>query len=156
MGVRLINARAETIHTKPSYRAAFRSRRYLVPASGWFEWQRTGHGKHPYFLALADGSPLSFAALWERWDRGEEFIESFTIVTTVAAPVLADIHHRQPAIIDPERFDEWLDPKSPAPRLLDLVREPNGGPYERRAVSTRVNSPQNDDPDILGPMLDEL
>ena len=83
--------------------AAFRSRRCLVPADGWFEWQRTGYGKHPYFLALEDGSPLSFAALWERWGKGNNSLESFAIITTTASPELADIHHRQPAIIAPDR-----------------------------------------------------
>ena len=151
-GVRLINARAETVYTKPSYGTAFLSRRCLVPANGWFEWQRTGHGKQPYFLTLADGSPLSFAALRERWDKGGDPLESFTIITTAAAPGLADIHHRQPAIIDAELFDDWLDPTSPVGRLLELVRELRAGPYERRTVSSRVNSVRNDDPDILVPM----
>ena len=73
------------------------------------------------------------------------------IITTTASPELADIHHRQPAIIGSDRFDEWLDPTSPMPRLLDLVREPYGGPYEKRAISTRVNSVRNDDPDMLAP-----
>lgn len=149
---RLINARSETVHTKPSFGAAFRSRRCLVPANGWFEWRQTGHGKQPYFLALADESPLSFAALWERWDKGGQPLESFTIITTTALPALSDIHHRQPAIIDPNRFDDWLDPTAPVSQLLDLVREPYGGPYERRAVRTRVNNTQNDSPDILVPM----
>ena len=99
MGIRLINARSETVHHKPSFGAAFRSRRCLVPADGWFEWQRAGRGKQPYFLTLADGSPLSFAALWERWGKGSDSLESFTIITTAASPGLADIHHRQPAII---------------------------------------------------------
>ena len=151
MGARLINARAETVHAKPSFGTAFRSRRCLVPANGWFEWQRTGVGKQPYYLALADGSPLSFAALWERWGGGGEFMESFTIITTTAAPQLAGIHDRQPAIIDPDQFDDWLDPTSPVPWLLELVREPRAGPYERRPVSTRVNRVQNDDPGILDP-----
>ena len=155
IGVRLINARAETVHTKPSYRAAFRSRRCLVPANGWFEWQRTGNGKQPYCLAHAGGSQLSFAALWERWDKGGESIETFTIITTKASPGLADIHHRQPSIIDPARFDEWLDPTSPPMRLLELVREPRAGSYEKRAVSTRINSIRNDDPDILVPMREK-
>ena len=151
IATRLINARSETIHTKPSFGAAFRSRRCLVPADGWFEWQRTGYGKQPYFLALGDRLPLSFAALWEHWGKGNNSLESFTIITTMASPELADIHHRQPAIIAPDCFDDWLDPTSPVPRLLDLVREPYGGPYEKRAVSTRVNSVRNDDPDILAP-----
>ena len=149
MGVRLINARAETVHTKRSYGAALRSRRCLVPANGWFEWQRTGHGKQPYFLALADGLAVSFAALWERWEQGADFLESFTIITRAASPALADIHYRQLAVIGPDRFDDWLDPSSPVLQFLDLVREPLDGPYERRAVSTRVNRGQNDGPDIL-------
>ena len=80
IGTRLINARSETIQTKPSFGAAFRSRRCLVPADGWFEWQRTGHGKRPYFLALEDGSPLSLAALWEHWGKDDDSLESFTII----------------------------------------------------------------------------
>ena len=88
MGTRLINARAETVHTKPSFGAAFRSRRCLVPANGWFEWQRTGHGKQPFFLVLENGSPLSFAALSERWGKAGDSLESFTINTTAASPSL--------------------------------------------------------------------
>ena len=99
-----------------------------MPANGWFEWQRTGHAKQPYFLALADGSPLSFAALWECWDRGRESLESFTILTTAASPGLADIHPRQPVIVDPDRLADWLDPSSPMPRLFELLREPQAGP----------------------------
>ena len=152
IAARLINARAETVQNKPSYGAAFRSRRCLVPANGWFEWQRTGHGKQPYFLGLPDGLPVSFAALWESWGKKEDSLESFTIITTVASSELADIHGRQPAIVDSDRFADWLDPSSPPPRLLDLVREPHAGPYERYAVSTRVNSVGNDDPDILAPI----
>ena len=79
-------------------------------------------------------------------------MESFAIITTAGSSALADIHHRQPAIIDSDRFDDWLNPASPVPQLLKLVREPFDGPYERRAVSTRVNSARNDDPDILVPM----
>lgn len=149
---RLINARAETVHSKPSFGAAFRSRRCLVPANGWFEWRKEGRSKQPYFLALADGSPLSFAALWERWSDPAETRETFTIITTAASPELADIHHRQPAIVDPSRFDDWLDPSSSRSSLLDLAREPNPGPYEKRAVSTKVNSVRNNHPDILEPM----
>ena len=152
MGTRLVNARAETFRTKRSYAAAIRSRRCLVPANGWFEWQRTEHGKEPYFLALAGGSPLSFAALRERWSRNSESVESFSIITTAASPVLADLHHRQPAIIDPDRSGDWLDPTSPVPQLLELVREPRAGPLGRHAGSTRMNSVQNDDPEILLPM----
>ena len=149
---RLINARSETVHNKPSFRSAFRSRRCLIPADGWFEWQQTGRGKQPYYLTPADGSPLSFAALWECWDPGGEPLETFTINTTAASPELEDIHHRQQAIIEPRWFSEWLDPLSPHPALLEIVREPYHGPFERRPVSTRVNSVRNNDPEILVPL----
>ena len=149
---RLVNARSETVHSKPSFRAAFRSRRCLIPADGWFEWQQTGSGKQPYFLTLADGSPLSFAALWERWDPGGGPLETFTIITTPASPELEDIHHRQPAIIEPRWFSEWLDTLAPLPALLEVVRQPYDGPFERRPVSSRVNRVRNDDPDILLPL----
>ncbi len=88
----------------------------------------------------------------EQWPKGGASLESFTIITTAASPGLTDIHHRQPAIINPEQFGDWLDPKSPVPRLLDLVREPHSGPYERRPISARVNDVRNDDPDILDPL----
>ena len=149
---RLINARSETVHNKPSFRSAFHSRRCRVPADGWFEWQQRGCCKQPFFLTPAAGSPLSFAALWERWDPGGGPLETFTIITTAASPELEDIHHRQPAIIEPRWFSLWLDPLSPLPALLEVVREPYCGPFERRPVSSRVNRVRNDDPDILLPL----
>ena len=149
IGARLINARAETVHDKPAYRAAFRARRCLVPANGWFEWQRAGRAKQPWFVALADGSPLSFAALWERWDKAGDGLETFTIITTQACESLADLHHRQPALIHPDHVADWLDPASRPERLLDLVRQPFTGPFEKRPVSTRVNSVANNDAAIL-------
>ena len=85
-GARLINARAETVHDMPSFRAAFRARRCLVPANGWFEWHRTAHATQSYFLALADGSPVSFTGLWEDWARGGDSLASFTIITTATSP----------------------------------------------------------------------
>ena len=132
--------------------SAFRLRRYLLPADGWFEWQQRGRRKQPYYLALADGSPLSLAALWERWDRSGAPIETFTIITTATSPGLEDIHHRQPAIIDPCWLTEWLDPQTPLPALLEMARQPHDGPFVKRPVSPRVNSVRNDDPDILLPV----
>ena len=150
IGARLINARAETVGDKPAYRAAFRARRCLVPANGWFEWQGAGRGKQPWFVALTDGSPLSFAALWERWDKAGDGL-TFTIITTQACESLADIHHRQPAIIHPAQFAAWLDPAARSEQLLDLVRAPCTGPFEKHPVSTRVNSVTNNDAAILSP-----
>ena len=149
IGARLINARAETAHGKPAFRSAFKSRRCLVPADGWFEWQRRDGGKAPHFLALADGQPLSMAGLWERWTGGDEPVESFTILTTEAVPALAAIHPRQPAVIDPQRFDDWLNPDTPTDALLDLAQSPHPGPYAVRPVSDKVNNARNDSPDVL-------
>ena len=103
---------------------------------------------------MANGSPLSFAALWERWDPAGGPLETFTIITTAASPELEDIPHRQPAIIEPRWFSEWLDPMSPLPAPLEIVREPCCGPFERRPVSSGVNSVRNDDPDVLLPVTE--
>ena len=113
-GSRLINARAESVHFKPSFRAAFRRRRCLLPVNGWFEWQQSGRRKQPYFLTLNNGSPLSLAALWERWEKGSGPLETFTIITTVASPSLEDLHHRQPAIIHPPLVQQLARPKDPS------------------------------------------
>ena len=156
IGARLINARAETVQQKPAFRSAFRSRRCLIPANGWFEWRRGGRNggvKQPFFLALEDGSPASFAALWERWSRDGQHLETFTIVTTVASPVLSDIHDRQPVVIDPDDFADWLDPDTPMETLQEIIRTPHDGPYEIRPVSDRVNRVSNDTPDILAPLV---
>ena len=149
IGARLINARSETAHQKPAFRAAFKRRRCLVGADGWFEWRQEGGGKQPWFITAADRAPVSFAGLWERWERNEEVLETFTILTTAAAPALADIHHRQPTIVEAADFEEWLDPRTGTERLLALARRSYEGPFDRWPVSKRVNHPRNDDPDLL-------
>ena len=147
----MINARAETVKGKPAYRAVFRARRCLVPANAWFEWQGNRGARQPWYAVLVDGSSLSFAALWERWDRSGDGLETFTIITTEACEGPADIHHRQPAIIRPDRFGDWLDPASSSEQLLGVVRRPCAGPFEKRPISTQVNSVVNDDAAILDP-----
>ncbi len=96
----MINARAETVATKPAFRAAFRHRRCLVPADGFYEWQRVDGGKQPYLVELASGEPFAFAGLWEHWEGGD-VIESFTIIVTEANELLRPIHERMPVILDP-------------------------------------------------------
>ena len=155
-GPLLINARAETIREKRVFADAFRQRRCLVPANGWFEWQGPSQARQPYYLTPVGGGPISFAGIWERWEAQREVVESFTILTTPAAPELADIHPRQPAIVDPKWFAEWLDPASRAHQLLARLSTPNPGPYERRPVSARVNSVVNDDADLLRPVGEQL
>lgn len=144
-----INARAESVHRREAFADAFRARRCLVPANGWFEWIRAGKQRLPYFLAPEDGGLLSFAGIWE--PSPDPPSESFAILTTAALPELRRIHDRQPAIVPPAAFDDWLDPATPEARLLELAREPPAGPYEIRPVSLRANSVANDDPDILNP-----
>ena len=154
MGSRLINARAETVHEKPAFRAAFKRRRCLIPVNGWFEWREEETGKQPWFISPADGATLSFAGLWERWEKGDEPIETFTILTTAAAPGLTAIHHRQPAILEAGDCNTWLALDTPQDRLLALARRSHEGPFERWPVSRRVNSPRNEGPDLTQP-LDE-
>lgn len=153
-----INARAESVHRRDAFADAFRSRRCLVPANGWFEWIRAGRQRLPYFLTpadAADGGLLSFAGIWQTAESAAPGApapsESFAILTTAALPELQRIHDRQPAIVPPSAFDDWLDPATPEARLLELAREPPPGPYEIRPVSVRANSVANDDPDILEP-----
>ena len=152
IGSRLINARAETVHEKPAFRAAFRRRRCLVPADGWLEWRKEGSAKQPYFITSASREVLSFAALWDRWEAGGERIESFTILTTGASAALADVHDRQPTIIEVDDFEKWLEPNTPTERLLAIARRAYEGPFDRWPVSRRVNNARNDAPDLLLPL----
>ena len=105
---------------------------------------------------MAGSSGRALAALWERWDRSGDGLETFTIITTEACEGLADIHHRQPAIIQPDHFSYWLDPASPSEQLLDVARRPCTSPFEKRPISTRVNNAANNDAAILDPVRPTL
>jgi putative SOS response-associated peptidase YedK len=152
IGYKLINARAETVADKPSFRLALRSRRCLVLADGFFEWAKAGGKKQPYYFRLREGKPFAFAGLWERWTKGGEPVESCTIVTTGANELVRPVHERMPVILPPESYGAWLDPEvQDRERLLPLLR-----PYPTEGmvagpVSTRVNSPRNDDPGCIEP-----
>ena len=152
MGARMINARSETVHEKPTFRVAFRRRLCVVPVNGWFEWRRENGEKQPYWIRPAGADALSLAGLWERWEKGDDPVETFTVLTTGASPSLADLHHRQPVIVEDAVLEEWLDPGTSSERLLALAGAANDGPFDTRAVSTRVNSPRNDDAEILAPL----
>lgn len=151
IGPRLINARSETVHAKPSFRVPFRRRRCLVPATGWFEWQQTGGPKQPWWISLG-GRPFSFAGLWETWDRGQGPLRTFTILTCPAVPELRGIHARQPVIVPWDRYGEWLDPTSSGQDLLALARTMFVGPFDLRKVSRTVNRVSNDSPAVLRPL----
>ena len=150
---RMINARAETVATKPAYRQAFARRRCLIVADGFYEWRKLGPGKQPYYIHLADGGPFAFAGLWEHWQRGELTIDSCTIITTAANALLATLHDRMPVILPPEQHDLWLDPAvTEFARVLPLLAQYPADEMALEPVSTLVNSPRNDSPACLAPV----
>lgn len=155
IGSRMINARAEGIADKPAFRAAFRSRRCVVPASGFYEWQRRESGrKQPYLIRRADGAPIGFAGLWEAWRdpaTGEQ-LTTCAIVTCPPNEVMAELHDRMPVILDPADYAAWLE--APAPAAADLLRPCPAEWLEAVPVSTRVNSPANDDAGLIEPVDD--
>lgn len=126
IGNRLINARGESAAEKPAFRAAFKTRRCLVPTDGFYEWKKQeGTRKQPYLVRNADGSPFAFAGLWERWTGPEgEIIESCTILTTDANDLTRPIHDRMPVILHPKDYDLWLDPEVKDPALLKPLLRP--------------------------------
>jgi putative SOS response-associated peptidase YedK len=153
IGYRLINARAETAADKPAFRSAFRHRRCLVPADGFYEWRPVNGKKQPYYICRRDGGPFAFAGLWEQWQGADgEVIESCTLLTTPANDLVRPIHERMPVILKPEAYAPWLDPHSHQPeRLHPLLRPYPGEEMTTYPVSHRVNNPRNDDPQCAEP-----
>lgn len=147
IGDRLVNARAETVRGKPSFRGPFRRRRCLVPANGFFEWQRGVRGKQPYYVRMRDGRMFAFAGLWDRWDDPDGGpVESCTILTTAANEALAPIHERMPVILPREEYGRWIDPSNPdADSLSPLLVPFPSGEMIAFPVSRRVNDPAVDD-----------
>lgn len=152
IGNRLINARGESARSKPAFRAAFARRRCVVPVSGFYEWQKMEGStrKRPHWIGLADRGILLFAGLWERWDKGDAPLESFTILTTDANALVAPIHHRMPVVLAPSDVEAWLDPANEDLDGLEaLVRPAASEGMATMAISTRVNNPRVDDPSVL-------
>ena len=151
IGNKMINARAETVSEKPSFRKAFKVRRCLIVADGFYEWQKSDNGKQPYYIRMQDDSPFAFAGLWESWNNGEE-IRSCTIITTNANDLMDEIHHRMPVILPPEDYGIWLDPdfdeKEP---LTTLLKPYPAEAMEAYPVSRRVNKPSNNEPGVVEP-----
>lgn len=153
IGSRLINARAETVGEKPAFRAAFRERRCLIPADGFYEWAGAGRRKQPWCIRRSDGAPFAFAGLWERWSPpAGEPVDTCTILTTTPNALMAPIHHRMPAILDPQAYAPWLDPDLRDPgRLLPLLGPAPSEELTAYRVSLLVNRPSNDSPACLAP-----
>ncbi len=150
---RMINARAETVAEKPSFRAALKSRRCLVTADGFFEWRQQGKIKQPYRICLNDARPFAFAGLWESWRdpaADNAVVETYTIVTTRAVDAIAHIHHRMPVILEGKACDFWLN-GSTAGNVLNM---PFALDLKAYAVSPRIGNIRNDDPDLLAPFVD--
>ena len=152
VGVRMINARAETLKEKPAFRDAYRRRRCLVLADGYYEWQRGGAVSQPYFIRLASSEPFGMAGLWEKWKDpvSGEPLESCTIVTTQPAASVAHIHDRMPVIVPAPAYGEWLDPANEAVERLDRLLAPyDDAALAARAVSRRVNDARNEGADLV-------
>ena len=145
MGARLINARSETVEEKPAFREAFKRRRCIIPADGFYEWQRTKGHKQPFFFQMKNETLFGFAGLWERWQGAEgQVIESCTILTTEANEVLRPVHDRMPVIVHQDDYALWLNEDVRKRELLkDILRPYPAEGMIRYPVSTAINSPLN-------------
>lgn len=150
IGYKMINARSETVDTRPSYKNLLKRRRCLIVADGFYEWKNEDGKKQPYRIKMKDDHVFAFAGLWDRWEKDDEIIHSCTIITTEANEIVSDIHDRMPVILPEEKHDIWLNPaiqdSSQLKQLLHPFPAKNMMAYQ---VSTLVNSPKNDVPEIL-------
>ena len=150
IGYSLINARADTVAEKPAFRSAFKRRRCLIPADGFYEWQATGTKvKQPYFIRMMDQEPFAFAGLWEEWTPEGEEIQSCSIITTDPNELMKPIHNRMPAILSANDYTAWLDPEELPDTLKGLLHPYDLGQMEAYPVSTFVNRPINQGPKCI-------
>jgi putative SOS response-associated peptidase YedK len=151
IGARMINARSETAPEKPSFRRAFRGRRCLIAADGFYEWKREDGGKQPYYFRMQDGRPFAFAGLWESWDKGGGELLTCAILTTRPNSVAEEIHDRMPVILPHDAYNAWLDPDADKEELGELMIPYPGDDLETYPVSRFVNSPRNNDERCIEP-----
>jgi len=144
-----INARAETLEDKPSFGESFRLRRCLILADGFFEWERVGRSKRPFYFQLIDESQFAFAGIWDQWRSGERSIKSCAIITTPANELIEQLHDRMPAILEPESFEVWLDPKTDLGVLKGMLMPFPSPKMKSHPVSSAVNYPENDSAALL-------
>ncbi|HEY9618920.1 MAG TPA: SOS response-associated peptidase [Crinalium sp.] len=154
MGARMINARTETVTEKPSFRTAFKRRRCLIVADGFYEWQRSESGKQPFYMQVGEHQPFAFAGLWEHWESAEgDRIDSGTILTTDANDLMQPIHDRMPVILHESDYDLWLDPTlQDTAKLQSLLRPYPSEEMVAYPVRTTVNSPKVDEPSLIQPL----
>ena len=144
-----INARAETVAEKPTYRDAFKRKRCLIPATGFYEWKREGDKKTPYHIRMKGGELFAFAGLWDHWDKEGKGFDSCSIIVTAANAAMRPIHDRMPVILDPAQYNSWLNPAHFNRARLESLLVPYAGRLETWPVSRRVNSPANDEPECI-------
>lgn len=154
IGNRMINARAETVQTKPAFRTSLKRKRCLVPATGFYEWRRTKDGKIPHFVRMKDESFFAFAGLYDHWKDAEgNKLVTFTIITTEPNALMSKIHNRMPVILQPEDEQVWLENKELASdQLVRLFKPYPARSMESYEVSTAVNNSANDSEDIVRPV----
>ncbi len=151
IGYKMINARIETVAEKPSYRSLIKKKRCLIPASGFYEWEKTQEGKVPHYIYLKDQPNFGFAGLYDIWknEKSEE-VYTCTIITRPANKFMGKIHDRMPAILEPKFEDEWLNKNIIDPFVaLEILSPTPDSEMEERVVSKLVNKPENDSPEIL-------
>ena len=153
IGYKLINARGETLKQKPSFRSAFKKRRCLIVADGFYEWRRSGKIRQPFYVQLKKKSVFGFAGLWESWNGPDgNIVESTTIITTVPNELISEVHGRMPVILHPQQYDTWLLDSTPDDALLALLKPYPADKMEMYQVGSIVNSPENDSPGCLIPV----
>lgn len=154
IGYKMINARAEGINEKPSFRTPFKKRRCLVLADGFYEWQKPDKkSKIPYYFRLKSGAPFAFAGLWDLWDKEGEPRATFTIITTENNELMEPIHNRMPVILHEQNEGAWLDPELTDPaKLLPLLKPYPSEEMECYEISTFVNSPKNESAECIKPL----
>jgi putative SOS response-associated peptidase YedK len=155
IGFKMINARAETVATKPAFRESLRKRRCLIPADGFFEWRKNGKVKTPFCFTMADDSIFDFAGIWDSWRSPEgQTIKTCSIITTTPNALLIDIHDRMPVILPTDAHDLWLDPGfQKADAICGLLKPFDPNLMRRYEVSSRVNLVKNDDPACAEPVV---
>lgn len=147
----LINARKETVQEKLSFRSAFKHRRCLIPADGFFEWQRKDGGKQAFHIHRIDRQPFAFAGLWEQWQHETETLYSCTIITTAANDLMQPIHDRMPVIISPENYHNWLNKNANADDAYELLDNQSYNNIITTAVGDWANNPRHDDERCIQP-----
>jgi putative SOS response-associated peptidase YedK len=147
-----INARAETVAEKPTYRDPFKRRRCLIPATGFYEWQRRGEEKIPHHICMPEQSLFAFAGLWDHWEKEGRGFDSCTIIVTAANSLMKSIHERMPVIVNEAYYNVWLNPSHQHRAQLESVLVPYTGELSAYPVSRLVNSPKHDDPRCIKPI----